>query len=309
MEKTMKTTRAFTLIELLVVMAIIALLLGVLLPALAKARATARQVKCSTQLQQLHKALLVQAIENPGQAFLLPGEVNRQAINGQQIKGRGALDEVKNSHANLWSCAIALNMFSPQVLVSPSEVSGNVAVATNYSHNSWSPAQDRFWDGDTAQGDGSVAATRSVTTNLAAKCSTSYACMVLLPSTERRTKEWQNSGNSRHAVLGNRCGNIISSNGAQSVDPTSKTLEIHGAPKTWEGNICYNDNHVNFESSFVPEGVDVITFGGQTGILDNLFQGQTGDPSSGKRSDIYMAIVSQCAGSAGNITHTLSAPD
>lgn len=305
----MKNSRAFTLIELLVVMAIIALLLGILLPALAKARATARQVKCSTQLQQIHKALLVQAIENPGQAFLLPGEVNRQAINGQQIKGRGAVDEVKNSHANLWSCAIALNMFSPQVLVSPSEVSGNVAVATNYNQNAYQPSQDRYWDGDTAQGDGSVAATRSVTTNLQAKCSTSYACMVLLPSTERRTKEWQNSGNSRHAVLGNRCGNIIASNGAQSVDPTSKTLEIHGAPKTWEGNICYNDNHVKFESSFVPEGVDTITFGGQTGVLDNLFQGQTGDPASGKRSDIYMAIVSQCAGSGGNITHTLSAPD
>ena len=305
----MKNSRAFTLIELLVVMAIIALLLGILLPALAKARATARQVKCSTQLQQIHKALLVQAIENPGQNFLLPGEVNRQAINGQQIKGRGAVDEVKNSHANLWSCAIALNMFSPQVLVSPSEVSGNVAVATNYNQNAYQPSQDRYWDGDTAQGDGSVQPTRSVTTNLLAKCSTSYACMVLLPSTERRTKEWQNSGNSRHAVLGNRCGLIQASNGAQSVDPTSKTLEIHGAPKTWEGNICYNDNHVKFESSFVPEGVDTITFGGQTGVLDNLFVGQTGDPSAGKRSDIYMAIVSQCAGSSGNITHTLSAPD
>ncbi|MBM4111168.1 MAG: prepilin-type N-terminal cleavage/methylation domain-containing protein [Phycisphaerae bacterium] len=305
----MKNSRAFTLIELLVVMAIIALLLGILLPALAKARATARQVKCSTQLQQIHKALLVQAIENPGQAFLLPGEVNRQAINGQQIKGRGAVDEVKNSHANLWSCAIALNMFSPQVLVSPSEVSGNVAVATNYSHNAYQPSQDRYWDGDTAQGDGSVAATRSVTTNLGAKCSTSYACMVLLPSTDRRTKEWLNSGNSRHAVLGNRCGAILTSNGAQSVDPTSKTLEIHGAPKTWEGNICYNDNHVKFESSFVPEGVDSITYGGASGILDNLFQGQTGDPSSGKRSDIYLAIVSQCAGSAGSITHTLSPTD
>lgn len=305
----MKNTRAFTLIELLVVMAIIALLLGILLPALAKARATARQVKCSTQLQQIHKALLVQALENPGQNFLRPGEINRQAINGQQVKGRGAEDEVKNSHANLWAAAIALNMFSPQVLVSPSEVSGNVAVATNYNHAAYQPSLDRYWDGDTAQGDGSVAATRSVTTNLAAKCSTSYAGMVLLPGTERRTKEWLNSGNSRHAVLGNRCGAIVSSNGAQSVAPTSKTLEIHGAPKTWEGNICYNDNHVKFEPTFLPEGVDAITYGGQTGILDNLFVGQTGDPSSGKRSDIYLAIVQQCAGSGGTITHTISAPD
>jgi prepilin-type N-terminal cleavage/methylation domain-containing protein len=305
----MKNSRAFTLIELLVVMAIIALLLGILLPALAKARASARQIKCATQVAQIHKSLLVQATENQGNSFLLPGLINRRAVGGVQIAGRGAIDEAKNSHANLWSCAIALNMFSPQALVSPSEVSGNVAVATNYNPNAYQPSLDRYWDGDTAEGDGSVAATRSVTTNLQAKCSTSYATMPLLPSTFRRTNEWKLSANSRFAVLGNRCGNIISNNGAQSVDPTSKTLEIHGGAKTWEGNIAYNDNHVTFEFSFAPEGTDPISFGGQNGILDNLFTGQTGDPSQGARSDIYLAIVSSCAGSGTSVTHNLSAPD
>lgn len=303
----MKTNRAFTLIELLVVMAIIALLLGILLPALAKARATARQVKCGTQVAQIHKALLVQAIENPGQAFLLPGEINRQGVNGLQIKGRGPIDEVKNSHANLWSCAVALNMFSPQVLVSPSEVSGNVAVATNYNVNSWQPSQDRFWDGDTAQGVGTVAPTRSVTTDLAAKCSTSYAAMPLLDGTTRRTTEWKLSGNSRFAVLGNRCGNITTSNGVVSCEPTSKTLEIHGPPKTWEGNICYNDNHVNFESTFVPTGIDsVIPVGSTVPQFDNLFLGETGDPSAGRRYDIYLTIVKECTNAT---THVLSQKD
>jgi hypothetical protein len=147
-----------------------------------------------------------------------------------------------------------------------------------------------------------------VTTNLLAKCSTSYACMVLLPSTERRTKEWQNSGNSRHAVLGNRCGNIVSANGSQSVDPTSKTLEIHGAPKTWEGNICYNDNHVKFENTFVPEGTDNVSVAGSTAPrLDVLFLNQTGTGNPAKQSDIYLAIVASCSGSTG--TPTYSAPD
>ncbi len=305
----MKINRAFTLIELLVVMAIIALLLGILLPALAKARATARQVKCSTQLQQIHKGLLVQSIENPGNDFLRPGEVNRQAVGGVQIKGRGAEDEVKNSHANLWSACVALNMFTPQVLVSPSEVSGNVAVATNYNVNGYQPSQDRYWDGDTAQGVGTVAATRSVTTDLAAKCSTSYACNLLLPGTERRSKEWRNSGNSRFAVLGNRCGAITTANGAQSVSPTSKTLEIHGGPKTWEGNICYNDNHVKFENTFVPEGTANVNFGGNSAILDILFSSESGTPPAGKGSDIFLTIVKECTGSGTTITHTITAPD
>ena len=306
----MKKSRAFTLIELLVVMAIIALLLGILLPALAKARATARQVKCSTQLQQIHKSLLVQAVENSSGRFVLPGEINRRAINGVQIKGRGAEDEAKNSHANLWAACLALNMFTPKVLISPSEVSGNVAEASNYNFNAYRPEQDQYWDGDTAQGVGTIAPTRSVQANLQGKCSTSYACMPLLLGSERRLKEWRNSSNSRFAVLGNRCGNITTSANGQFVDPNSKTLEIHGAAKTWEGNICYNDNHVKFENTFVPEGTDNVTVAGSTAPqLDVLFLGQTDSGNPAKRSDIFLTIIRECTGSGGTITHTASAPD
>ncbi len=308
----MKTNRAFTLIELLVVMAIIALLLGILLPALAKARASARQVKCGTQVAQIHKSFLVQAAENPGNTFLLPGEKNRRAVSGGlQIAGRGAIDEVKNSHANLWALCLARTMFSPQVLVSPSEVSGNVAVATNYKYETWSPSQDRFWDGDTAEGVGTVAPTRAVTTDLSAKCSTSYATMPLLEGTFRRTNEWKLSANSRFAVLGNRCGNITAPTGGGggivACDPASKTLEIHGDPKVWEGNICYNDNHVKFEDTFVPTGTDsVVPIGSTAPQFDNLFLGETGDPGAGRRYDIYLAIVKECTNAT---THVLSPKD
>jgi hypothetical protein len=34
----------------------------------------------------------------------------------------------------------------------------------------------------------------------------------------------------------------------------SNTFLIHGAKETWEGNIAYNDNHVQYETALAPAG-------------------------------------------------------
>ncbi|MEY4787070.1 MAG: hypothetical protein RL692_964, partial [Planctomycetota bacterium] len=182
-ESMKKLRRGFTLIELLVVMSIIALLLGILLPALAKARKNALQVKCATQVKQMHAGLITQANDDAKNNFLLPGEVNRLAINGAQVPGRGDFDEAKNSHRNLWSAGVAKNLFPCVLLVSPAEISSKVLVCPTYQFNKYKPAADTYWDGDATAAGGSAASLFDIngtgTTGGIGASSVSYAAMPL----------------------------------------------------------------------------------------------------------------------------------
>lgn len=100
------------------VIAIIALLLGILLPALSKARKNAQQIKCATQVKQIHTGFITQANDDAvGQFYPLPGEINRLAISGTNIPGRGDFNENKNSHQSLYSACVA-KIFSQQLCLS-----------------------------------------------------------------------------------------------------------------------------------------------------------------------------------------------
>ena len=62
----------------------------------------------------------------------------------------------------------------------------------------------------------------------------------------------------------------------------------HPLPSTWEGNIAYNDNHVNFETKPTPDGITLAikTPRGMAAAPDNLFVNETdehkGDGTSGR---------------------------
>jgi len=299
-------TQGFTLIELLVVMAIIALLLGILLPALGKARAAARQAKCGTQLKQMHTGFLTYAAAEGNGQFPLPGNINRRG----QIQGRGDPNELKNSHAHLYSACIAREMFTPPLLVSPSEVSGKVGVCSNYNLTTYQPANDTYWDGDVADPatvDG--ASPGGLGTNFKAQlqdliCHTSYATMPLqarhasAKKASRRDLHWRNTSDSGFAVIGNRG---VKDGSTSSSDYTnSVTLQIHGPRASWEGNLCYNDNHVVFETSFYPsslscaEGSTIVASDANcpTGTgLDNIFLSETEAAQQKNRGDVHLAII------------------
>ncbi len=269
----------FTLVELLVVMAIIALLLGLLLPALAKARATARQVKDATQIGQIHKAWLIWCREFNG-IFPTPGLINRVGTT----PGKGVEDQTRNNHANLYSACIMQNYFSPQLCLSPSESSSNVANAADYNYNLYNVANDVYWD------------EQHFVTDLAGRCNTSYGTMLL--GGARKAAEWKETLNSKFAMVGNR--GVQDGLYDEAHYNKSKTLEIHGGRNSWEGNICYNDNHTNFEKNFTPEGTNKL--GPNLDVDDNIFLEET----VANKSDIFLAMCKSVTGSGSNYTFTVT---
>ncbi len=302
----MKNKNGFTLIELLVVMAIIALLLGLLLPALTKARNTARQVKDATQIKQIHTGWVTKGSETPRGIFPLPGEINRIGV----LPGRGDEDDQKNSHANLYAACCAQNFLTPQIMVSPSEVSGQVTIATVDS-NAHNPAADKYWDGDLENKTSNAGGVGNLKCELKAQgkgCATSYAAMPLLNRNNdskiscRRDLQWRVGApnGSRFPILGNR--GIKDGDMKATGDfayANSKTLQIHGSINQWDGNMCFNDNHIVYGTSFWPDGMSCVPGGDEdtktcavgTNLmgLDNIFKsnGTTKDGAT----DSYLAIV------------------
>ncbi len=286
----MNRNRGFTLVELLVVMAIIALLLSLLLPALGRARATARQIKDSTQIQQVHKSWLIWATDFEGN-FPTPGLIRRIPLPGDTIPtpGRGQEDIAQNSHANMYSAIVMTNYISQQALVSPSEASGRVVVASNFNFNKFNVATGVYWD-DTFRA------------NLSTISNVSYGTMLI--SGIRKQRHWKNTLDSKFAVVGNR--GVRDGLLEDAVYNSSITLQIHGGRKQWVGNICYNDNHMKLEEGFTPESVD-IRFNNEV-VPDNLFAGQTTATGFGSGDaaangfDIWLNLCHTVQGSGNSFT-------
>ena len=275
--------KGFTLIELLVVMSIIALLLSILMPALGRARAEAMLTKDQTQVKSIYSGFSFWAPSHNGK-YPIPGLEQRLAdpSTGNFIKGRGPEDLLVNDHASMLSMCVMQQLFTPDVLIAPTEQSDVVYPMEFYDYEVYnaSPSEWTFWD-------------VNFMNDLENNCNNSYGIMPI--TGKRKHQNWGVSTNNPtgYAIIGTR--------GPQDgiEDPISQANLFHGIDRSWKGVTTFGDGHTEILETFYPISSTYVNDNGEA-VADNIFaedpnQAQDNDYGNGlgQGADIVLTHVMQ----------------
>ncbi len=287
-----RSRRAFTMLELGVVLLIAVLAVAILLPAFGGSRCRgSRQVKDSSQIRGVLQGLVVWA-QNNQEHYPVPGTLDKDNATTAEV------GSAKNHTANILSVMVFNGFVPPDLLVSPAESNGNITPNTSYEFNNPSKAAaptKALWDPafsvDFTKGQGG----------------TSYAMNPA--SASRISTTWNSTFDPSEPVVGNRGPQVtgVTYNG-QSATPTvanpdSNTYLIHGGRTTWEGNIGFNDNHVDFMTDYLWKSYSPVpkyaTTGGQLRTDVPFFD----EPDDAKETNAFLGIFT----TAGDSTKDFNA--
>ncbi len=250
----MDRRRGFTLVELgivvIVVVAVVFLVWPILNP---PRRVTSRQIKDSTMVRGVHQGLVMWA-QNSQDRYPLPSLLD---VKDATVAGSA---EGKDTTANIMSILIWNGFFGPELCVSPAEANPAIRQMTDYMYSSPPKAADpanALWD-------------PAFRADFTSKEGGHFSYAHMQFGHGARMGTWANTFSATQAAVGNRGPKVTGRDGnGWAYDAASNTLLIHGGRTTWEGNIAYNDNHVNFETRMDPEGI-ASTLNGKT-LADCLF--------------------------------------
>ncbi len=237
--------RGFTVIEGVVVVIVVVLLAAILLPGVVGGRGRVpSSVRDGTHIRGIHQGMVLFALNNKDQ-YPLPSLLDTENFT---IDGTA---ESKDTTANIMSVLIYQNFFTPELCVSPAETNPAIRIENRYEFTAPKTAVNpakALWDPGFN--------TDFTAANPTRVAGFSYAHQ--MPFGVRREKKWNNSFSSNDAIVANR-GPLVTSvtkGKKESVDMAfnkdSLTLLIHGGRSTWEGNVAYNDNSIQFETSMAP---------------------------------------------------------
>lgn len=268
----------FTQVELLITFAVLGVLAGILVPLMSAGGSTSRQLADAAQIRRVHEGMILWA-NSSSDVYPHPFEVDRGNTTLRST-------DVKMLTRHVVSILVYNGYVTPDELISPAETNPKQRVDTRYQYSA--PAAAAAADKRLAAWDPAFVALNFEGTS-GRPGSLSYA---LMPPAGARRALWTSSARGSQAIVGNRgpaytatgsgaglTWTLLSSTsnpggGPTPVGTTSNTLRIHGSPNSWEGNIAYNDNHVEFETRPDPERV-LFTFSslppGQQEQTDNVF--------------------------------------
>lgn len=276
------TRRGFTILELIAIIASLVVGYVAAVPQLGQARGQARELKDSTQLRGITQACAIWAQHNQ-ERYPMPSRVDRDGAVLPRPDGLNGIDLRLDTTGNALSMLMWNGFFPVELAVSPSEV-GNVQVMANF--NSAAPPtavrpRDAFWD-PAFRGTALDEWGGKVPGAAGDASHNSYAQMAYHGT---REVMWSNTFSAREACWGNRGPAYTLDQGTWTpladnpFGDGSTTNRIHGAPETWEGNVAFNDQHVEFLTRPDPQQL-TWAFPGLEDQMnrrqpDNLFHSET----------------------------------